>query len=139
LQSTKQFTVASGSDGDSNLNALGLSVGTFGGASNGLKIAAVDVSTLTGAQSAISAIDAALTTVSLNQSKAGAFINRLNDIVTNQTSMQSNMTTSRSAIQDTDYSSETTNLAKSQIISQAATAMLAQANQSSQNVLALLK
>ena len=139
LQSSKQFTVASGSDGDVNLNSLGFSVGTFGGASNGLKIASVDVSTLSGAQSAISAIDAALTTVSLNQSKAGAFINRLNDIVTNQTSMQSNMTTSRSAIQDTDYSSETTNLAKSQIISQAATAMLAQANQSSQNVLALLK
>jgi len=139
LQSTKQFTIASGSDGDTNLNSLGLSVGTFGGASNGLKIAAVDVSTLSGAQNAISAIDAALTTVSLNQSKAGAFINRLNDIVANQTSMQSNMTTSRSAIQDTDYSQETTNLAKSQIISQAATAMLAQANQSSQNVLALLK
>jgi len=139
LQSDKQFTVASGSNADVNLNSLGFSVGTFGGASNGLKIAAVDVSTLSGAQSAISAIDAALTTVSLNQSKAGAFINRLNDIVTNQTSMQSNMTTSRSAIQDTDYSVETTNLAKSQIISQAATAMLAQANQSSQNVLALLK
>jgi flagellin len=139
LQSAKQFTVQSGSDGDVNLNKLGLSVGTFGGASNGLKIAAIDVSTLNGAQNAISAIDAALTTVSLNQSKAGAFINRLNDIVTNQTSMQSNMTTSRSAIQDTDYSAETTNLAKSQIISQAATAMLAQANQSSQNVLALLK
>jgi flagellin len=139
LQSTKQFTVESGSDSDSNLNLIGLSVGTFGGSANGLKIAQVDVSTQQGAESAISAIDAALTTVSLNQSKAGAFINRLNDIVTNQTSMQSNMTTSRSAIQDTDYSAETTNLAKSQIISQAATAMLAQANQSSQNVLALLK
>jgi len=49
------------------------------------------------------------------------------------------MTASRSSILDTDYSTETTNLAKSQIISQAATAMLAQANQSSQSVLSLLK
>ena len=139
LQSNKQFTVQSGTTGDANLNKLGFAVGTFGGASNGLKIAAIDVSTQAGAQNAITAIDAALVTVSANQSKAGAFINRLNNVVANQTSMQTNMTTSRSAIQDTDYSAETTNLAKSQIISQAATAMLAQANQSSQNVLALLK
>ena len=139
LQSNKQFTVQSGNAGDINLNLLGFSTGTFGGANNGLKIAAIDVSTQAGAQNAITAIDAALVTVSANQSRAGAFINRLNNVVTNQTSMQSNMTTSRSAIQDTDYSAETTNLAKSQIISQAATAMLAQANQSAQNVLALLK
>jgi len=139
LQSNKQFTVQSGTTGDVNLNKLGFSTGTFGGANNGLKIAAIDVSTQAGAQNAITAIDAALVTVSANQSRAGAFINRLNDVVANQTSMQTNMTASRSSIQDTDYSAETTNLAKSQIISQAATAMLAQANQSSQNVLALLK
>jgi flagellin len=139
LQSNKQFTVESGTTGDANLNNLGFSTGTFGGANNGLKIAAIDVSTQAGAQNAITAIDAALTTVSQNQSRAGAFINRLNDVVANQTSMQTNMTASRSTIEDTDYSQETTNLAKSQIISQAATAMLAQANQSSQNVLALLK
>ena len=139
LQSNQQFTVQSGSSGDGNLNALGFSVGTFGGAAHGLKIAAIDVSTQIGAQSAITAIDAALVNVSANQSRAGALINRLNDVVINQTSMQSNMTASRSAVEDTDYSTETTNLAKSQIISQAATAMLAQANQSSQNVLALLK
>ncbi len=139
LQSSKQFTVQSGSSGDGNLLALGFNVGTFGGTSSGLKVAAIDVSTQTGAQNAITAIDAALVTVSANQSRAGAFINRLNDVVTNQTSMQTNMTSSRSAISDTDYSAETTNLAKSQIISQAATAMLAQANQSAQNVLSLLK
>jgi flagellin len=53
--------------------------------------------------------------------------------------MNQNMSASRSRVQDADYATETTNLAKSQIISQAATAMLAQANQSSQSVLALLK
>ncbi|MEI7737382.1 MAG: flagellin [Betaproteobacteria bacterium] len=139
LQSDKQFTVASGTQGDSNLNLLGFQTGTFGGADNGLKIAAVDVSTASGAQNAITAIDAALKTVSLNQSKAGAYLNRLDSVVSNLATMSTNITASRSRILDTDYSAETTNLAKSQIISQAATAMLAQANQSAQNVLALLK
>jgi flagellin len=77
--------------------------------------------------------------VSLNQSKAGAYLNRLDSVVSNLATMNTNITASRSRILDTEYSTETTNLAKSQIISQAATAMLAQANQSAQNVLALLK
>jgi len=139
LQSDKQFSVASGTTGDANLLKLGFNIGTFGGADNGLKVAAIDVSTQSGAQNAITAIDAALKTVSLNQSKAGAYLNRLDSVVNNLTTMSTNITASRSRILDTDYSTETTNLAKSQIISQAATAMLAQANQSAQNVLALLK
>jgi len=139
LQSDKEFTVQSGTTGDANLLKLGFNVGTFGGADNGLKVAALDVSTQAGAQNAISAIDAALKTVSANQSKAGAYLNRLDSVVSNLTTMNTNLTASRSRILDTDYSTETTNLAKSQIISQAATAMLAQANQSAQNVLALLK
>ena len=118
---------------------MGFNIGTFGGADNGLKVAAIDVSTQSGSQNAITAIDAALKTVSLNQSKAGAYLNRLDSVVSNLTTMSTNITASRSRILDTDYSTETTNLAKSQIISQAATAMLAQANQSAQNVLALLK
>ena len=104
-----------------------------------MKIAAVDVSTAAGSQNAIAAIDAALKTVSLNQSKAGSYLNRLDSVVSNLATMNTNITASRSRILDTEYSTETTNLAKSQIISQAATAMLAQANQSAQNVLALLK
>jgi flagellin len=139
LSSSKAFTINSGSGGNTNLQALGFNAGTFGGSDNGLKIAAVDVSTASGAQNAITAIDAALKTVSLNQSKAGAYLNRLDSVVSNLSTMNTNITASRSRILDTDYSAETTNLAKSQIISQAATAMLAQANQSAQNVLALLK
>ena len=139
LQSDKEFTVASGTTGDKNLNLLGFQTGTYGGADNGLKIAAIDVSTQDGAANAITAIDAALKSVSLNQSKAGAYLNRLDSVVSNLATMNTNITASRSRILDTDYSTETTNLAKSQIISQAATAMLAQANQSAQNVLALLK
>ena len=139
LQSSNQFTIQSGTSGDANLNKLGFTVGTFGGSNAGLKIKDIDISTQAGAQSALNSIDAAIKTVSANQSRAGAFLNRLDAVVSNLTTQNTNITASRSSILDTDYSTETTNLAKSQIISQAATAMLAQANQSAQSVLSLLK
>ena len=75
----------------------------------------------------------------MSQAQLGAFQNRLDAVVSNLTVANLNMNASRSRIQDTDYATESTNLAKSQIIAQAATAMLAQANQSGQSVLALLK
>jgi flagellin len=85
------------------------------------------------------AIDAAINTVSAAQAKSGAFNNRLDVVVNNLTESTQNMQASRSRILDTDYAAETTNLAKQQIIQQAATAMLAQANHSSQSILSLLK
>jgi len=139
LSSDKSFTVEGGSDGNANFGLLGFQTGKFGGADNGVKIAKIDITTQDGAQTAITALDAALKSVSLNQARLGAFQNRLDQVVSNLTTMNQNMNASRSRIQDTDYATETTNLAKSQIISQAATAMLAQANQSAQSVLALLK
>jgi flagellin len=84
-------------------------------------------------------IDAAIEQVGKNQAKTGAFLNRLDAVVSNLTESTQNMSESRSRILDTDYATETTNLAKSQIVQQAATAMLAQANQSAQSVLSLLK
>jgi flagellin len=69
----------------------------------------------------------------------GAYQNRLTASISNLEVSSMNLQASRSRILDTDYAKETTNLAKSQIIQQAATAMLAQANQSSQSILALLK
>ena len=139
LVSDNKFTVAAGSSGTSTLENLGFNVGTYGGANNGLKINQIDVSSQSGAQSAITAIDAAISTVSAIQSNVGAYENRLSSTVTNLQSMNTNMSSSRSTIQDTNYSTTTTALARSQIISQAATAMLAQANQSGQTVLSLLK
>jgi len=139
LSSDKAFTLGSGSSGNSNFGTLGFTAGTFGGNINGLTVQAMDVSTTTGAQNAISTIDSAIKQVSLQQARAGAFQNRLGSVVSNLTESNQNMNASRSRILDTDYANETTNLAKSQIISQAATAMLAQANQSGQSVLALLK
>ena len=139
LQSDKSFTVEGGSDGNDNFAKLGFKTGTFGGVDNGVKVASIDISTQAGAQVALTALDAALKSVSLNQAKLGAFQNRLDAVISNLTEVNQNMSASRSRIQDTDYAAETTNLAKSQIIQQAATAMLAQANQSSQSVLSLLK
>ena len=149
LNSDSKFTVASGVDGNfanaslssatNGFTALGFQSGTFGGANNGLKISQIDLSTQSGAQAAITAIDAAISTVSAIQSNVGAYQNRLSSTVTNLQTMTTNMTDSRSTIQDTNYNTTTTALARSQIISQAATAMLAQANQSGQTVLSLLK
>jgi flagellin len=139
LQSDKSFTLEGGSDGNANFELLGFKTGTYGGVDNGVKVANIDISTQAGAQVALTALDSALKTVSMNQAKLGAFQNRLDAVVANLNEVNQNMSASRSRIQDTDYASETTNLAKSQIIQQAATAMLAQANQSAQGVLSLLK
>jgi flagellin len=139
LQSDKSFSLEGGSDGNANFELLGLKTGTYGGVDNGVKVAQIDISTQAGAQVALTALDSALKSVSLNQAKLGAFQNRLDAVVANLNEVNQNMSASRSRIQDTDYASETTSLAKSQIIQQAATAMLAQANQSAQGVLSLLK
>ena len=139
LQSDKTFEVESGSDGNADFGTLGFVQGTYGGSSDMLNVEDLDVSTQSGAMVAISAIDSAINQVSMQQSRAGAYQNRLDAVVNNLTESNQNMSASRSRILDTDYAQETTNLAKSQIISQAATAMLAQANQAGQSVLALLK
>jgi flagellin len=99
----------------------------------------VDISTATGAQSALTVLDKAINTVTDSRASMGAYQNRLTAAIANLETTSMNLQASRSRILDTDYAKETTNLAKTQIITQAATAMLAQANQSAQSVLALLK
>ena len=99
----------------------------------------VDISTQAGAGSAIGVIDGTLDSVNSARSTIGSYINRLNYAADNATNISSNLSASRSTITDTDYAEESANLAKSQITQQAATAMLAQANQQPQSVLALLK
>ena len=94
---------------------------------------------MSGATQALAAIDAAINTISGAQALSGAYNNRLDSVVSNLTESNQNIQASRSRITDTDYATETTNLAKQQIITQAATAMLAQANQQGQSVLSLLK
>jgi flagellin len=99
----------------------------------------VDLSTAAGSQAALSVLDTAINTITDSRASMGAYQNRLTASVANLETTSMNLQASRSRILDTDYAKETTNLAKSQIIQQAATAMLAQANQSSQSVLSLLK
>jgi flagellin len=99
----------------------------------------VDLSTAIGSQAALTVLDTAINTVTDSRASMGAYQNRLTASVANLETTSMNLQASRSRILDTDYAKETTQLAKSQIIQQAATAMLAQANQSSQSVLALLK
>ena len=142
LTSDSAFTVERGNLGDqsdSAFAAFGFSVGTFGGKNTGTKVADVDISTQLGAQNAITAIDHAMQDVNNAQARSGAFQNRLDAIVNILQESGENMSASRSRILDTDYATETTALAKAQIVQQAATAMLAQANQQQQSVLALLQ
>ncbi len=138
LSSDTAFTVAAGYEGTTNFENLGFRAGTFGGA-KGTKVAEIDISTQQGASDAIKTLDSAINQVSAAQAKSGALNNRLDVIVNNLSEGLQNMSASRSRILDTDYATETTELAKQQIIQQAATAMLAQANQGAQGVLALLK
>ncbi len=108
-------------------------------ATAGAGVSSIDLTTVAGAQSALSTLDKAINTVTDSRAAMGGYQNRLAATISNLETTSVNISASRSRILDTDYAKETTNLAKAQIITQAATAMLAQANQSAQSVLALLK
>jgi len=84
-------------------------------------------------------VDAAMLKVSTQRSELGAISNRLTHTVSNMTNVSTNLSAARGGIEDADFALETTNLAKNQILQQASTAMLAQANASKQNVLSLLQ
>jgi flagellin len=98
-----------------------------------------DISTQANSNSAIAALDTAIAAVNAGRAEMGATMNRLQYASDNAANIATNTAASRSRIEDTDYATATTELARTQIIQQAATAMLAQANQSGQSVLALLK
>ena len=102
-------------------------------------VLADSVSTVTLASAATTDIDTVLTAIDTYRSTLGAMVNRLTYAADNLTNVSTNTAASRSRIEDTDYAAATTELARSQIIQQAATAMLAQANQSSASVMSLLQ
>jgi flagellin len=99
----------------------------------------ISVSTSANALAGITKIDSAIQEVNVQRSKLGAVSNRLNHTVNNLTNISSNLSAAKGGIEDADFALETTNLAKNQILQQASTAMLAQANASKQNVLSLLQ
>jgi flagellin len=142
LSSAKAIDLKAGSNGfasASNFANLGLEEGRYGADGGGLKVKDLDLSTVAGAEAALGALDSALTTLNVSRADLGAVQNRLETTVNQLNSRATNLTAARSRVQDTDFAAETTNLAKAQILSQAATAMLAQANQSQQNILSLLR
>ena len=101
--------------------------------------AANSVASFTGAQSYITKIDEAISGVGTVRGNLGAASNRLNSTIANLDQVRVNLSASRGRIQDADFATETQNLAKGQILQQAATAMLAQANASKQTVLTLIR
>jgi flagellin len=99
----------------------------------------LDVTSASGARDSIEAIDAAVKKVNMQRSKLGAVSNRLSHTINNLTNISTNLSAAQGGIEDADFAHETTMLAKNQILQQASTAMLAQANASKQNVLSLLQ
>ncbi|WP_416545134.1 flagellin [Limnohabitans sp. DCL3] len=148
----KLFTAKSaGSDGGIGTSGkVTLQVGTGGASGNqfsvqfkdidkALAISGVTLATRSGATSALTTLDKAIATLDSDRATFGATVNRLTYAMDNLASISQNAQASRSRIMDTDYAQATTELARSQIIQQAATAMLAQANQAPQSVLSLLR
>ena len=97
------------------------------------------VTTQANAHAAIAAIDLAIKDTNMQRSTLGAVSNRLSHTINNLTNISTNLSAAQGGIEDADFAFETTNLAKNQILQQASTAMLAQANASKQNVLSLLQ
>jgi flagellin len=138
------FSQTSGTDvtvtiqaGDQSANTIDLTITGLDGTK--LSASALDVSSVTAAGTTMDNVDAALTEVNTTRASLGASQSRLQSAVNNLTNNVTNLSAARSQIEDADYSAETTNLAKAQILTQASTAMLSQANQSQQNVLSLLR
>jgi flagellin len=135
---TASFQV--GANGGSALNATAIIEVDFAMMdAETLGVDALDVTDIENSQASIQLIDDAIAMVDEARADYGAKINRLNYAADNLTNVSQNTSASRSRIQDTDYAATTTELARTQIISQAATAMLAQANQAPQSVLSLLR
>jgi len=108
-------------------------------AAGGSSMSGLSIATATGAQSALKTLDNAIDSVSAIRGDLGAVQNRLSYTTNNLSSIVTNTEGAKGRIMDADFAVETSKLAKTQILSQAATSMLAQANQSKQGILALLQ
>ena len=132
ISSTDEMNVAAGA----GVTALGLQAGTVSTTGN---LTTVNVLTVDDANDAIQRADAALTSVSTLRSTMGAIQNRFQSTINSLQAVSENLSASRSRILDTDFAAETAALTRAQILQQAGTAMVAQANAIPQNVLTLLQ
>ena len=124
----------SGSADDVDVNLASLKAADLGSG-----VGSLSVSSATGASDAVADIDAALTALASARAVAGAFINRLGHTVSNLQNVSQRTSEALSGVEDADYAAESAALARGMVLAQAGTAMLAQANQSPQYILALLK
>ncbi|HUE91242.1 flagellin [Pseudomonas sp.] len=124
--------------GITTLSAATVTTGAPATAGDTLKISDLDVSTVEGAQTAVMAIDQAIQKIDSQRADLGAVQNRFENTIGNLQNIAENVSAARGRIQDTDFAAETANLTKNQILQQAGTAILAQANQLPQAVLSLL-
>jgi flagellin len=137
---TDKFTGATVAETTAGADLIGFSVTeTTAGADAVTAAGAFDISTRDAALASIVLMDAAISTVNTQRAELGAVSNRLDNTVSNLTNISINLEGGRGRIEDADFAAESTSLAKSQILQQASTAMLAQANASKQSVLSLLQ
>lgn len=134
LDSEKSFSVTDAS----GLQMGGVAAGVAG-ASKLQSVASLDITTFDGAQAAIKIADAALSAVDSQRAQYGALQSRFSSAISNLATSTENLSASKSRITDTDFASETANLTRGQILQQAGTAMLAQANSLPNGVLSLLR
>jgi len=121
-------------------NQIAVTINSMNATELGVMKTAIDLETnMTSRLASIHEVDHAIEKVNDQRSELGAVSNRLNHTVNNLTNISSNLSAAKGGIEDADFALETTNLAKNQILQQASTAMLAQANASKQNVLSLLQ
>ncbi|MBY0578119.1 MAG: hypothetical protein K2P57_03640 [Burkholderiales bacterium] len=139
LSSAAQFTIAAGTTGASLTGEGMLAAGVYGSGKTGQALSTVDLSTVTGANNALAAITNAINTVNTIRANLGAMQNRFTNVITTLQNTTTNLSAANSRIMDADFATETANLSRSQILQQAGTAMLAQANQLPSTVLTLLK
>ena len=140
LDASRSYSVATSS-------GLKVQAGVLSGGSTGTgvtigselqRVDSLDITTVKGANDAIHIVDQAIDSVNAQRAKYGALQNRFESTISNLATSSENVSAARSRIQDTDFASETANLSRSQVLQQAATSMLAQANQLPNNVLTLL-
>lgn len=120
-------------------DSLTISIDTLTTASLNANLGAASLVTQTGATNAISSIDDAIGSVNSTRANIGAYVNRLEHAINNLMVSETNQSAAESQIRDVDFASESSNFSKNQILQQSGTAMLAQANQSAQGVLSLLR
>ena len=136
--SSGSFSFQIGS-GTTSANQLSITIASLATSGSTLSVNSLTLASMSSATSAITAIDAAITALNTQRASLGSYSNRLDHTVNNLTNISNNLAAGLGRIEDADFAAETTSLAKSQILQQASTAMLAQANASKQNVLSLLQ